>query len=235
MRDGLRFNHMPTDNGNAKSCGDDKAQKNAPTTEAENRPKDHTFGDTYSENTYAKGKIEAVGAELEQNANAEFEQNANAELEQNANAEFEQTYDAEFKQTDDAEFEQADDAESIKNEESEHNVGANQTDPSVTVDGDISELKKEFGELINIEKISDLQNPTRYAALRDLGLTPTEAYLATQAPRSAGKSHLTSSVPRTAKPPVGAMSKEALREAREIFYDMDDGEIQRLYKKVTTN
>ena len=203
MRDGLRFNHMPTDNGNAIRNGDDKAQKSAPTTEAENRPKNHTFGDTYSENTYAKGKIEEVGAELEQTANAEFEQ--------------------------------TDDAENTKNEESEHNVGANQTDPSVTVDGDISELKKEFGELINIERISDLQNPTRYAALRDLGLTPTEAYLATQAPRSAGKSHLTSSVPRTAKPSVGAMSKEALREAREIFYDMDDGEIQRLYKKVTTN
>ena len=109
------------------------------------------------------------------------------------------------------------------------------SDATSVVDRDITELKSEFSELSHIVGISDLPNPTRYAALRDLGLTPREAYLATRQPRSIGKAHLTSSVPRTAKPPLDRMSKEALMEAREIFLDMDDTEIQRLYKKVTTN
>ena len=103
------------------------------------------------------------------------------------------------------------------------------------VDRDISELKGEFDELSQIRSIGDLPNPTRYAALRDLGLTPREAYLATCRPKSDGRAHLTSSVPRAAMPPMDRMSKEALMEAREIFSDMDDTEIQRLYKKVTTN
>ena len=47
------------------------------------------------------------------------------------------------------------------------------------------------------------------------------------------KSHLKSSVPRAASAPCGAMSKQEIREARELFSGLDDAEIQRLYKKVT--
>ena len=45
--------------------------------------------------------------------------------------------------------------------------------------------------------------------------------------------HLTSSVPRAATTPHGAMTRAQLREARELFPNLDDGEIYRLYKKVT--
>lgn len=47
------------------------------------------------------------------------------------------------------------------------------------------------------------------------------------------KSHLTSSVPRAASIPRGAMTKQELNEARALFRGLDDGEIHRLYKKVT--
>ena len=47
------------------------------------------------------------------------------------------------------------------------------------------------------------------------------------------RSHLTSSVPRAAKTPVGSLTKGELREIRELFKNLDDNEIQRLYKKVT--
>lgn len=46
-------------------------------------------------------------------------------------------------------------------------------------------------------------------------------------------SHLTGSVPRRVETPKGVMTKAEMREAREIFYDLDDAEIHRLYKKVT--
>ena len=45
--------------------------------------------------------------------------------------------------------------------------------------------------------------------------------------------HLSSSMPKIASAPKGAMTKSQLREARELFPDLSDGEIHRLYKKVT--
>ena len=45
--------------------------------------------------------------------------------------------------------------------------------------------------------------------------------------------HLSSSMPNIASAPKGAMTKSQLREARELFPDLSDGEIHRLYKKVT--
>ena len=47
------------------------------------------------------------------------------------------------------------------------------------------------------------------------------------------KSHLTSSVPKTARVPLGAMTKNELAEMRALFRNLDDNEIHRLYKKVT--
>ena len=103
-----------------------------------------------------------------------------------------------------------------------------------TVDEDLVYLREKFSELHDIDSISSLPNPTRYAALRDLGLTPEEAYLATgQIRKENTKAHLSSSVPRAASAPLGAMSKQELSDARNIFCDMDDNEIQRLYKRVT--
>ena len=103
------------------------------------------------------------------------------------------------------------------------------------VDSDIEELRSVFPELAELGSITELKNPTRYAALRDMGLSVSEAYLATT-PRVAqpdNRAHLTSSVPRGAKSPEGPMTKHQLKQARAIFGDMSDSEIYNLYKKVT--
>lgn len=114
--------------------------------------------------------------------------------------------------------------------ESDEEAGA-----GISLDADLEELKREFSELSGAESITELKNPVRYAALRELGLSAKEAYLATT-PRPASpdtKSHLHSSVPSSVKSPYGAMSRREMREARDLFSDMNDAEIQSLYQKVT--
>lgn len=53
-------------------------------------------------------------------------------------------------------------------------------------------------------------------------------------PAPAGNlSHLSSSVPRGASLPRGAMTKAEMREMRELLGNLDDAELHRLYKRVT--
>ncbi len=101
---------------------------------------------------------------------------------------------------------------------------------------DIRTLRESFPELSALSDISELENPTRYGALRDLGLSPEEAYRATTKRRAArhdNRAHLQSSVPRPATSPQESISYNELMAAREIFGNISDAEIQRLYKKVT--
>ena len=108
-------------------------------------------------------------------------------------------------------------------------------DAKATVDSDLLELRSNFGELSEIKSITELPNPERYAALREMGLSVYEAYLATT-PRAAApdnRAHLTSGVPAAARAPFGSMTRQELNSARELFSDMDDSEIQKLYQKVT--
>ena len=108
------------------------------------------------------------------------------------------------------------------------------TDYEALVKDDMSHLSEELlsGEEINI---SDLKNPLRYGALRDLGLTPKEAYLATAEPikHYDNRSHLRSAVPHGAGGGIPQMSMREMEEARNLFCGLSDREIRRLYKKVT--
>lgn len=102
------------------------------------------------------------------------------------------------------------------------------------LDEDIAELKEEFSELHSISDISQLPNPTRYAALRDLGLTPKEAYLATSPVKKADtRSHLRTGVPHISRSPVSSMTRREWQIARALFEDMTDSDIEKLYRKVT--
>jgi hypothetical protein len=134
-----------------------------------------------------------------------------------------------------------------QDENSEENVTANsdvadEQKDTVTVPNyeeiiaeDIKLLKAEFPELYAIEDITELENPLRYAALRDLGLSAQEAYLATtRRKRQDTRSHLQSAYGRRASAPTNMMSQQELSRARDLFGDLSDAEIQRLYKKVTT-
>lgn len=99
---------------------------------------------------------------------------------------------------------------------------------------DLISLKRSFPELRNVSDITELDNPMRYAALRDLGLTAEEAYLATNRRKVPydTRAHLTRSVPGGASA-VNEMSQNDYDMAREIFSDMSDAEIRKLYRKVT--
>lgn len=107
-------------------------------------------------------------------------------------------------------------------------------DYEALIASDVAYLKAEFPELAGIKNVTDLNNPLRYAALRDLGLTPAEAYMAT-AKRSARdtRSHLMSARGRSMAQDAGMMSQLELATARDLFPGRSDSELQRLYKRVT--
>lgn len=121
------------------------------------------------------------------------------------------------------------------------NSDAKTEEDDVTVDygeierQDLEELRSIFPHLKNKTSIMELNNPLRYAALRDLGLTPKEAYLATNEPQQTydNRSHLRSSVPKSASAPQNILSRGELEAARELFSGLSDREIQKLYKKVS--
>ena len=99
---------------------------------------------------------------------------------------------------------------------------------------DMNELTEELSASETL-KITDLKNPIRYGALRDLGLTPKEAYLASggRKERFDNRAHLSSSVPRKMAASFSEIPRAELDTARELFSDMNDSEIRNLYKKVT--
>lgn len=98
---------------------------------------------------------------------------------------------------------------------------------------DAAELCAEFPELHGLCDVTELDNPVRYAALRDLGLSPSEAYLATASrKRRDNRAHL-GATPAIAAAPRGTISDAEMAAARDTFPDMSDAEIRRLYKKVT--
>ena len=111
---------------------------------------------------------------------------------------------------------------------------ANTVDYARVAQEDLEELKSEFPELSDISDICELNNPLRYAALRDLGLSAREAYLATakRAPRRDNRAHL-SAIGTVSYAPQGTMSEAEMAAARELFSDISDAQIRKLYKKVT--
>lgn len=132
-----------------------------------------------------------------------------------------------------------DDSTALETDVTENGNIATVTEDSEDVDyerlmaDDLQALKGEFPELSSIDSITELENPLRYAALRDLGLSPSEAYLATaKRAKRDNRSHLTSAYGKSATPPGGIMSQRELREAREVLGDLSDLEIRSLYKRV---
>ena len=113
-------------------------------------------------------------------------------------------------------------------------VDDGEIDYAAVLDADMAELRAEFPELDGMKDIYELANPVRFGALRDLGLSAREAYLASGGRRTVydNRRHLTASVPRTAISAVVSMPRRELDMARELFGDMSDTDIQKLYRKV---
>ena len=104
------------------------------------------------------------------------------------------------------------------------------------IESDLCELRNTFPELSELSDITELENPIRYGALRDLGLSAAEAYRAITtkpARRIDTRSHLKSAIPRHASSPGSSMSYRELEIARSLFSGVSDSELQRLYKRVT--
>ncbi len=109
-------------------------------------------------------------------------------------------------------------------------------DYSVIEQEDVKALKGEFPELSAINSITELENPLRYGALRDLGLSPAEAYLAAcRRKKSADNRYHLFASPAIAASSQGSISEKEMEAARDIFPDISDKEIRKLYKKVTNS
>lgn len=121
------------------------------------------------------------------------------------------------------------------NKESDLQENDGQIDYAKLAEEDMKELISIFPHLREKESIYELENPLRYAALRDLGLSPKEAYLATSEPvsRYDNRSHLKSAVPRGVGATADVLGAKELEAARELFSGLSDREIQKLYKKVS--
>ena len=129
------------------------------------------------------------------------------------------------------------DAPNTGNGEAEEENGKGTDDGAVDYEALIREdtavLREEFSERRDLKDITELENPLRYAALRDLGLSPVEAYLAT-ARRTVrdNRSHLYSA--RTvSSSQKGVMPESELQAARDIFVGVSDADIRKLYRRVT--
>ncbi len=110
-----------------------------------------------------------------------------------------------------------------------------EVDYASVLTADIEELKATFPELRSMDNISELADPIRFGALRDLGLSAKEAYLASGGRKRSydNRTHLVSSVPGGARSATDGISRQELDIARDLFEGMSENEIQRLYRKVT--
>ena len=104
------------------------------------------------------------------------------------------------------------------------------------LEADYEELIAEFSELLSLGDITKMDGAIRYGELRELGLSPREAYLASRkrpARESRARAHLTPAMPHSARRSGISMPRSEFRIAREIFAGLSDSEIEALYKKVT--
>lgn len=125
-------------------------------------------------------------------------------------------------------------ADSAKIEESAE-VTPPATDYAALAREDLAQIKAAIPGLEALVSISELKDPLRYGALRDLGLSATEAFLATGGIKAAydNRSHLTSSIPAGARGAAEDMPRQDYEMMRELFSDMSDAQLKKLYRKVT--
>lgn len=119
---------------------------------------------------------------------------------------------------------------------SENAAGDGVTDYAALAADDLRRIKCMAPSLAGLTHLAELPNALRYAALRDAGLSVEEAlYAACHAfvtPQAAdNRAHLRSAVPIGATGTPSRMTAAEMREARELFGDLTEGEIERLYAR----
>ncbi len=101
---------------------------------------------------------------------------------------------------------------------------------------DLAALRAALPELATLASLTALSAPARYGELRELGLSPLEAYLAPEGHRALSRpgdnrAHLVSSIGRTAATGSRIGSAE-LSAARDLFPSLSDSEIEALWRRV---
>ena len=110
---------------------------------------------------------------------------------------------------------------------------------------DFAEIQREFPETRGLKSLREIENLSKFGRFRDLGLSPKEAYAAAnpdgvrksvaaatkQQSLNETKAHLKSAVPAGSKDDGIAISKKELREWRDLFPNLSDKEISRLYRE----
>ena len=110
---------------------------------------------------------------------------------------------------------------------------------------DFAEIQREFPETRGMKSLREIENLAKFGRFRDLGLSPKEAYAAAnpdsvrksvaaatkQQSLNETKAHLKSAVPAGSKDDGIAISKKELREWRDLFPNLSDKEISRLYRQ----
>lgn len=110
---------------------------------------------------------------------------------------------------------------------------------------DFAEIQREFPETRGLKSLREIENLAKFGRFRDLGLSPKEAYAAAnpdsvrksvaaatkQQSLNETKAHLKSAVPAGSKDDGIAISKKELREWRDLFPNLSDKEISKLYRE----
>ncbi|MBQ7363753.1 MAG: hypothetical protein IJW48_04815 [Clostridia bacterium] len=108
---------------------------------------------------------------------------------------------------------------------------------------DLAALKAEYPEALNYGSIHELPNLKRFAELRVLGLSASEAYAASHSKemrknvaqsvkrQTSGKEHLRSVVPKGSSGRTLNISRDEMESLRELFPGKSDKEIIKLYKE----
>jgi hypothetical protein len=111
---------------------------------------------------------------------------------------------------------------------------------------DLAAVQAAYPEAKKYARVDDFPNFKRFAELRDMGASPEEAYMATHGSavvstavkatkqttlNHQNKDHLRSSAPKPAKDTSVKISRAELQDLRDLFPNMRDAEIIKLYKK----
>lgn len=110
---------------------------------------------------------------------------------------------------------------------------------------DFAEIQREFPETRGLKSLREIENLAKFGRFRDLGLSPKEAYAAAnpdsvrksvaaatkQQSLNETKAHLKSAVPAGSKDDGIVISKKELQEWRDLFPNLTDKEISKLYKE----
>ncbi len=113
-------------------------------------------------------------------------------------------------------------------------AGGSDEDYRAVMQADLAALSAVFPRLRGESDLSSLRNPARYGPLRVAGLTPSEAYLATEGLALLGGDNRTHLAPSLGRAQGGAhhrMTVGEWEEARALFPQLSDKEIEGLWRR----